>query len=125
MSKVLVMDERDNLVEVIDHVFKQFQVELRGKKVMIKPNLVCAIPPGGCTNPQVVEAVVLAVLARGGQVTVGDGMSEIIKNSMNTARIAGIHRASHGCFKPIGAELKEAAKRIERSSYIKDKRNEV
>jgi len=74
MSTVLALDERDNLVGVIDQIFQQFPAELRGKKVLVKPNFVCAIPPGCCTNPQVIEAVVLAVLARGGQVTVGDGM---------------------------------------------------
>ena len=107
MSKVLLMDARDNLSEVIDNVFREFSVDLRGKKVLVKPNLVAAVPPGCCTSPEVIEAIVLGALAQGAEVIVGDGISEIIENSATTARIAGIFDASHGCFRKIGAELKE------------------
>jgi len=107
MSKVLIMDVGDSLPEVIDHAFREFSVDLRGKKVLVKPNLVAALQPGSCTSPQVIEAIVLRALAQGAEVIVGDGISEFVKNSANSARIAGIFDACHGCFRKIGAELKE------------------
>jgi len=107
MSKVLVTDVRDNLSEIIDNVFREFSVDLRGKKVLVKPNIVAPLKSGSCTNPEVVEAIVLGALAQGAEVIVGDGISEIIENSANSAQIAGIFDASHGCFRKIGAELKE------------------
>lgn len=107
MSKVLVMDAGDSLSEVIDHALREFSVDLRGKKVLVKPNLVAPLQSGACTSPQVIEAIVLRALAEGAEVIVGDGISEFVKDSANSARIAGIFDACHGCFRKIGAELEE------------------
>jgi len=107
MSRVLVIDVNDNLRDIVSQILEEFRVDVQGKRVLVKPNLVAALPPGCCTSPEVVEAVVFNLLEQGAEVMVGDGSSEIIKNSANTARIAGILDACHGCFSKIGAELSE------------------
>ena len=109
MSRVLVIDVKDNLRDIVSQILEEFRLDVRGKKVLVKPNLVAALPPGCCTSPEVVEAVVFNLLEQGAEVMVGDGSSEIIKNSANTARIAGILDACHGCFSEIGAELREVS----------------
>ncbi len=107
MSKVIIRRADEGLREIISDVFDAFGVELQGKKVLVKPNIVAAFPPGSgvCTSPEVVEAVVSEALDRGGDVVVGDNPGGVDKSSYATAERAGIVAASRGRFRNISEQV--------------------
>lgn len=109
MSKVLIADVKDNLPDIIDRIFTEFQVDLKGKKVLIKPNIVAPFPPekGVTTSPAVVGAVVDKCLALGAEVMVGDNPGGVESNSFYTAQKAGIVEASRGCFVRLSERVAE------------------
>src|SRR3990172_10346929 len=86
MVRVLIRDIED-LQREVDYVFDQLAPDLSGKRVLIKPNMVVALPgdSGKITHPEVVRAVVRAVRARGGHPMVGDNPAGYKYNSRITA----------------------------------------
>ncbi len=76
MSRVLVLNaEYDNVQGAIEEVFRQFSLDLTGKRVFIKPNIVVGKPPehAATTHPVLVKAIVESCLRRGAEeVAVGD-----------------------------------------------------
>jgi uncharacterized protein (DUF362 family)/NAD-dependent dihydropyrimidine dehydrogenase PreA subunit len=60
---------------------------LRGKRVLLKPNLCIDFPPerGATTHPAVVEAMVQIALDAGAKVTIGDGAAIGIKGNTGAA----------------------------------------
>ncbi len=82
-----------------------------GATVLIKPNMVGPSAPelGHTTDPELVRAVVLACLDRGGKVSVGDNPGGINRSSRNVAEKTGILAASEGCFASISERVVERA----------------
>ncbi len=86
---------------VIRRVLSEFPLPWKGKRVLVKPNMLTPHPAekGVTTHPSLVSAVVKELQGRGAEVLVGDnpgiggyGMSEKV------ARVSGILQAADGCF---------------------------
>lgn len=107
MSKVLVYKINNDLREKVQVIFREFVPDLKGRRVLVKPNLLAALPPeaGRNTHPSVVEAIVLECLDRGANVLVGDNSASIDRSPQHTAEKAGYLEACHGCFGGISAEV--------------------
>lgn len=108
MSQVLMSRVEGDLPQKIKGIFDQFAPSLAGKKVLIKPNILCPTPPeeGNTTHPEVVRAAVRECAARGAvDIKVGDNPGSLEGNSRNTARLCGILEASEGHFYPLARRL--------------------
>jgi uncharacterized protein (DUF362 family)/NAD-dependent dihydropyrimidine dehydrogenase PreA subunit len=109
MSKVLILDcpDYESVEGKIGEIFKEFPKDWRGKKVLVKPNMLNSRPPEqGCdTHPAVVKAVTKWLLDAGAQVTVGDNPGTFGKSSNEEcAKGSGIADASLGCYRNIGQD---------------------
>lgn len=93
-----------HMAEGIDAVLRTFARDWRGKKVLVKPNLLGAFLPerGVTTHPAVVNAVVKWLGAHGAKIVVGDNPGHIGYGINETvALVSGIVAASDGCFRNI------------------------
>lgn len=95
MSKVLIREATyEKVADVIEEVFDAFQVDLRGQKVLLKPNICAPFPPESAvtTHPAVVKAVLDKVLTMTRDVVVGDNfiISPATGRLDETARTSGI-----------------------------------
>lgn len=106
MVRVLIRDIED-LQKEVDYVFDQLAPDLSGKRVLIKPNMVVAMPgdSGKITHPEIVRAVVRACRARGAEPMVGDNPAGSAYNSRITAERCGILEASEGAFIKLSAKV--------------------
>ena len=115
MSDVLIIDiDGDRLEEdaraAVARIFDRFRVDVGGRKVLIKPNILAGLPPemGVTTNPTVVAAIVDQCLAQGAsEVMVGDNPGGVDRNSQTTAEMCGIYQASRGHFKNLSERVVE------------------
>ena len=109
MPRVLVLDaEYRGTRAAIERVLEEFPLELDGRTVLVKPNMVGAYPPDSHinTNPAVIAALVEALRVRGASVTVGDnpgtsGYGMVEKSGEGS----GLRDASHGSFENIATEV--------------------
>lgn len=65
----------DSLTQAVEQIFDRLPLNLTGKSVLIKPNILGGFPPekGVTTNPLLVKAVLREILRRGaGELVVGD-----------------------------------------------------
>ena len=75
MPKVIIRKATyENLSPIIQEIFETFPVDLQGKKVFIKPNLVISSPPekAATTHPSLVKAIAEEVQRKGGRPWIGD-----------------------------------------------------
>lgn len=107
MSRVVIYKVNNDLREKVAAIFQEFAPDLKGRRVLIKPNMLAALPPeaGRNTHPAVVEAVVLECLDRGAIVRVGDNSGSIDRSPLYTGKMAGYVEACHGCFGGISSEV--------------------
>ncbi|MHB1419457.1 MAG: DUF362 domain-containing protein [Bacillota bacterium] len=108
-QKVLVSKVNNNLEEVVEKIFNDLNVNLKGKSVLIKPNMVGPFaPPGICTHPDVVRAVVRACKKReASKIIVGDNPGGVTRGSAQIAEVTGILEASEGTFAAIGDRVEK------------------
>ena len=87
----------------IDRIFEDLQIAPRGKRVVVKPNMVGPFRAERhvTTSPIVITATIEALRKRGAaQILVGDNPGrEAYGAVMNAARVSGILDASLGCFR--------------------------
>lgn len=115
MARVLIADidphrPLDQAVRaVVDRAFKLFPLEVEGRRVLVKPNIIGPFPPeaGATTNPVVLGAVVDYLLERGADVVVGDNPGGMERNSVHTARPTGLVDAARGRFVNLSREVVE------------------
>ncbi len=108
MNTVLVLDATyESLGPALERVFQEFPLELAGKRVLVKPNVLGPFAAERHVNtaPQVVRAVVGRLLEAGALVTVGDnpgarGYGAVEKS----AKVSGILDASMGTWRNISTE---------------------
>ncbi|MDO8691091.1 MAG: DUF362 domain-containing protein [Dehalococcoidia bacterium] len=108
MPKVLVSKINNDVPQQIKRIFDEFVPGLKGKKVVIKPNILSPTPPeeGNTTHPDVVRAAVRECEARGAlDIKVGDCPGSLEGNSRNTARLCGILDACEGHFYPLARRV--------------------
>ena len=106
-SKVMICNSsyNDNSIKKsISDIFEAFPREWKGKKVLVKPNILAPrdLEKGITTHPEIVRAVVLQLKKEGAEVIVGDnpgvkGYGKVVE----AAKITGIYDASEGCFQNI------------------------
>jgi len=106
MSKVLILDCADYgfVEDKINSVFEEFPREWDGKKVLVKPNMLCDRSPDQAltTHPSVVMAVTKWLLDAGAEVIVGDNPGAYGRQANERcARGSGIADAALGCYKNI------------------------
>ena len=107
MSKVMIHPATyENLKEAVDLAFEIFPLDLQGKSVLIKPNVLRATnaDEGVVTHPAVLRSVVEKVVAlKPGAIIVGDntGMMSYGANE-ESFRKTGLMEAAMGYYKNIG-----------------------
>ena len=109
MSRVLIIEASyGDIGTAIDRVLEQFPLDVDGRSVLVKPNILGPFPPERHVNtaPAVVEAVVKRLRASGGEVTVADnpgarGYGAVEKS----ARVSGILDASLGSYANIATDV--------------------
>ncbi len=114
MSKVLINPSSyDNVRSAVDKAFETFPLDLRGKKVLIKPNVLRAseADEGICTNPAVLKAVVEKTETMGpASIVVGDnpGLFNYGDNEESFQK-AGLMAAAKQYYTNIGNESQKVA----------------
>ncbi|MBI2848880.1 MAG: DUF362 domain-containing protein [Chloroflexi bacterium] len=110
MPQVIIANAEDDLRRQVHSILEKLVPDgLRGRRVLIKPNIFTAVPgdKGATTHPQVVNAIVRACREKGGQVLVGDNPAGMETNSMTTAKKCGIYDASDGHFVNLSEQVVE------------------
>lgn len=93
MSKVVIRDtDLEHLRTTIDSIFEAFQVDLKGKSVLLKPNFGAAVGPekSALTDARVVKAVLDACLEQTSDVVIGDNPGNLDTGAMHTIKMSGI-----------------------------------
>ncbi|MBI5844782.1 MAG: DUF362 domain-containing protein [Deltaproteobacteria bacterium] len=107
-NRVMVFDasyEDKSLSVTVDAIFEEFPLELKDKKVLVKPNILAGEPPekGVTTHPALVRAVVKKLSEEGALVMVGDNSGVFgYGRTQKAAKIAGIAEAAGDCFIHLG-----------------------
>lgn len=113
-SRVLILDapSYQDVSGPIARALQELPGDLKGKKVLVKPNILAAHAPekGVTTHPAVVFEVVKQLKARGAEVWVGDnsGVGGYGANE-KSAKASGITEAASGCYRNIAQSGKEIA----------------
>jgi uncharacterized protein (DUF362 family)/Pyruvate/2-oxoacid:ferredoxin oxidoreductase delta subunit len=104
---LLVMESGyHDLTGPVSQIFENFQLPLRGARVLVKPNMLGPYPPDKAvtTHPSLVSAVVDYLLQSGAKPMVGDnpgaqgyGMNE------RCGEVSGMASSSRGCFVNLSA----------------------
>ncbi|MDD3925694.1 MAG: DUF362 domain-containing protein [bacterium] len=108
MSKIILTAPNSPLREGIEHILDSLAPPPAGKTIWVKPNMLgpFAAERGVTTSPEVLEAVVDALLDRHADVIVGDNPG-VPGNQENIAKATGLLDASKGCWRNIGADTCE------------------
>lgn len=114
MSKVMIQPATyENSREAIDHAFDLFPLELKGKKVLIKPNVLRASKPdeGIVTHPSVVRAVVEKVESLSpASIVVGDNPGVVSYGANEESfKSTGLMEAAKDYYQNIGNESQKVA----------------
>lgn len=112
MAKVLIRNTSEQDVKkVVDEIFAAFNVNVKGKRVFIKPNLLGAYPPekGVTTSPALVKAIVEACEAQTDKIVVGDNPMRALGSGgiERTAEVTGVREAAGKYFQNIGINATE------------------
>jgi uncharacterized protein (DUF362 family)/NAD-dependent dihydropyrimidine dehydrogenase PreA subunit len=111
-SRVLIIDapSYQDVSGPVARALKELPGDLKGKKVLVKPNILAAHAPekGVDTHPAIVREVVKQLQARGAEVWVGDnsGVGGYGANE-RSAKVSGIMEAASGCYRNIALNGKE------------------
>jgi len=78
--------------EVMQGIFEEFDPDLTGKQVLIKPNFGAAVGPekSALTDPRVVKSVLDECLKRSRDVLIGDNPGNLDTGAMHTVGMSGI-----------------------------------
>jgi uncharacterized protein (DUF362 family)/NAD-dependent dihydropyrimidine dehydrogenase PreA subunit len=112
MQRVMIHPaEYENCAEAIDRAFELFPMDLKGKRVLVKPNVLRSATPeeGIATHPAVLKAVVERLETMGpAAIVVGDNPG-VLSYGANEAsfRQTGLMDAAKGYYRNIGNEAVE------------------
>jgi len=107
MSKVIVRNtDFETLDRDVEHIFEQFEVDLRGKGVLIKPNFGAAVGPekSALTDARVVKAILDACLKQTEDVVIGDNPGNLDTGAMHTIWRSGILEIAEAYYCNISKE---------------------
>jgi uncharacterized protein (DUF362 family)/ferredoxin len=111
-TKVLIENaDYENIYPVIKNVFKVFPLEIKNKRIFIKPNILgpFGVEKAVTTHPSVVSSLIKVLEEKHPEeIIVGDnpGIGGYGSN-LKSAKISGIYDASFGYYKNISSEIKE------------------
>ncbi len=117
MSRVTVRNaNHENLPEVIQAIFDEFEVDLSGKSVLLKPNFGAAVGPekSASTDPKVVRSILDTCLKQTKNVIIGDNPGNLDTGAMESVKMTGIlelagdyyyNISKEGEFIDIGSEI--------------------
>lgn len=111
-TKVLIEDANyENIYPVIKNVFKVFPLEIKNKRIFIKPNILgpFEVEKAVTTHPSIVSSLIKVLEEKHPkEIIVGDnpGIGGYGVN-LKSAKISGIYEASCGYYKNISGEVKE------------------
>jgi len=101
----------ENCQKAVDRAFDLFPLEVEGKKVLVKPNVLRLAQPGEAilTHPAVLKAVVTKLMSMNtGQIIVGDNPGVFTYGANEAAfEKSGLMEAAQGHYQNIGAESRE------------------
>lgn len=113
MARVLVLESDYESVEAdVERIMSEFPLELEGKTVLVKPNMLGPYPPDSYVNthPSLIRALVTRLRAAGALVTVGDNPGTqgygAVARSAEVSRIAD---ASMGAFENLSGSIESVA----------------
>lgn len=112
MHKVMIQpSDYENISKAVDHAFELFPISIKGKKVLVKPNVLRSSDTneGIVTNPALLRAVVEKVETyQPASLTVGDnpGLMSYGANEQSFQR-TGLMEAAKGYYRNIGNESVE------------------
>lgn len=107
-DRVMILDatyEADTMALAVEAVFAAFPLELAGKHVLVKPNILSGYAPEKAvtTHPTLVGAVVEKLRKAGAHVMVGDNPGMFgYGRSEQAARVSHIRQAAGDCFINLG-----------------------
>jgi len=117
MSRVIVKNASfENLSEVIQAIFDELTVNIKGKSVLIKPNFGAAVGPekSALTDPRVAASILDCCLKQSKDVIIGDNPGNLDTGAMQTIERSGIlslapdnyfNISKEGSFTDIGSEI--------------------
>jgi len=99
---ILILDaDYSRMESVVEEILEVFPFPWKGKRVVLKPNILGPYPPekGITTHPSIINALVKSLKKRGAICQVGDnpGLNGYAANE-RCARISGIFHAADGCY---------------------------
>ncbi len=107
--------------EQIERIFECFPLEVKDRKVLVKPNLLGLFTPDKAvtTHPSLVRSVVQCLKRRGACVTVGDnpGLRGYGDNE-RIARFTGIHDAVEDCYQNIAKRSTQVTLKNRRNDSV-------
>lgn len=114
MSKVMIHPATyDNIREAVERAFEIFPFDLRGKKVLLKPNVLRATPAEDAitTNPAMLRAVVEKVTSMApASLVVGDNPGLVNYGANEECfRVTGLQEACQGHYRNIGDDSRKVA----------------
>ncbi len=93
MSKVVVRNaDHERMDEILLDIFRELQVDLVGKSVLIKPNFGAAVGPekSASTDARVVKAVLDTCLTQTKDVVIGENPGNLDQGAMHSVEMSGI-----------------------------------
>ena len=112
-EKVFITKSHYNSVDKsVKEIFSRFDLDVAGKKVWVKPNLIGAFPleKAVTTNPAVVRAVTNYLKEAGAEVIVGDNSGvRYYGDNLRVAQSCGIPDAVGGVYKNIATEVESVS----------------
>ncbi len=117
MSKVMVLNaSMENLPEVMEAIFKEFEVDLKGRSTLIKPNFGAAVGPekSALTDPRIVKSILDECLKQSPEVVIGENPGNLDTGAMHCIKMSGIlelagdyyeNISQQGEFIDIGSEI--------------------
>jgi uncharacterized protein (DUF362 family)/Pyruvate/2-oxoacid:ferredoxin oxidoreductase delta subunit len=101
--------DESSVAEAVDRIFDDLAIDPKGKRVLVKPNMVGPFPPErhATTSPAVVAATLAALRKRGAsEIVVADNPGrESYGAVMHAARATGILDAADGLFRSIASPV--------------------
>lgn len=108
-TRVLVVEsEYESAGRAVERIFEEFPLELAGKTVLVKPNMVGPYAPEthANTHPALITALVEHLIAAGALVTVGDNPGTSGYGAVGkSGRVSGIEEAALGNFANLSTEV--------------------
>jgi uncharacterized protein (DUF362 family) len=116
ISRVSNIEDASSVAEAVGRAVGMacdFEALVRGRKVVLKPNVFCPLPPPVTTDPRVISALIrLCRDAGAAQVTVAEG------RSISTAKFRKSARTTRECFQATGMD--KAAEEADSVVYLED-----